>query len=156
MLKTARKAAGFSIEEASFRLHIGSRTLVNYENNHSALPADVALKMSEVYKKPGLSARYCSEYCPIGQNYAYPIEQKSLTGAVLGLIKEMNDVKAVKDKLIELASDEIISEEEIPEFERILSELMDLEQKIETLKLLAASLVPVDQLIHRRKEKAAC
>ena len=156
MFKDARKDAGLSIEAAAFKLHIGNRTLINYEGGHTLVPPDVALNMAEVYKKPVLTARYCAEYCPIGQKYAYPIEQKSLTGAVLGLIKEINDVKAVRDRLIELASDGVISEKEIPEFERILSELMDLEQRIETLKLLAASLVPIDQLIRKRKEKAAC
>lgn len=154
MFKDARKAVGMSIEEAAWRIHIGTRTLVNYENGHTLVPPEVALKMAEVYSQPTLTARYCAEHCPIGQKYAYPVERRDLPAAVLGLIKEFNDVKLLRDKLIELASDGVISEDEVPEFERILNELMDLEQKIESLKLLAASVVPIDQLIRRRKEKA--
>jgi len=155
MFKGARKDAGLSIEAASFSLHIGSRTLINYEGGHTLVPSEVALKMAEVYGQPELTAKYCSEYCPIGQKYAYPVERNSLAGAVLGLIKEFNDVKMLWDRLIELASDGVISEDEIPGFERILSELMDLEQKIETLKLLAASIMPIEALIRHRKQKTA-
>jgi len=47
------------------------------------------------------------------------------------------------------------AEECAPEFQRVLDELMDLEQKIEALKLWAARIVPVAAMIRRRKEKAA-
>lgn len=155
MYREARKAAGLSITEAAWRLHIGSRTLVNYENGHSIVPPEVALKMAEVYEQPVLTARYCSEHCPIGQTYAYPVESKSLSALVLGLIKEQNDVRQIRDKLIELAADGEITDEEMPEFQQILDELMDLEQKIEALKLWAAKFLPVAAMIRKRKEKAA-
>jgi transcriptional regulator with XRE-family HTH domain len=155
MYKAARKAAGLSIEEAAWRLHIGNRTLFNYENGHTLVPPEVALKMAEVYGQPALTARYCAEECAIGQAYAYPVESKNLPALVLGVIKEQNDVRQIRDKLIELAADGEITEQEMPEFQRVLDELMDLEQKIEALKLWAARIVPVAAMIRRRKEKAA-
>jgi len=52
MYKQARKEAGLSLEEASHRLHIGRRTLVNYENGHTIIPTELVVKMAEVYNKP--------------------------------------------------------------------------------------------------------
>jgi transcriptional regulator with XRE-family HTH domain len=137
MFKDARKGAELSIEAAAFRLHIGSRTLTNYENGHSTVPPDVALKMSEEYGRPDIHARYCSEYCPIGQKHANPVEFRDLEGSVLGVIKELNDVKALKNDLIDITADGKISRDEAENFRRILKEYRELGQKIETLKLWA-------------------
>lgn len=156
MFKAARKAAGLSIEAAAFKLHIGSRTLINYENGHTLVPPEIVLKMAEVYGQPVLTAKYCADYCPIGQVYAYPLVDKDLATIVLGFLKEHNDVRLIRSRLIEIAADGLITEEEIPEFEAILNELLDLEQKIEELKLWAARLLPIATMIRRRKEKAAC
>lgn len=139
MFKSARKDSGMSIEAAAFRLHIGSRTLINYENGHSSIPPDVVLKMSEEYERPELCARYCSEVCPIGQKHAHKVEFRPLEGAVLGFVKEFKDVKSIKNRLIEIAEDGVICEKEIDEFQMILKEIDELSQKIEMLKLWAMS-----------------
>jgi transcriptional regulator with XRE-family HTH domain len=140
MYKRARKAAGLSIEEAAERIHIGTRTLTNYEGYHTLTPPDVALSMSGVYEQPEIYARYCSEVCPIGQIHAHLVEKKDLASAVLGLIKEHNDVAIIRDKLIEIAADGIINPEEEALFKMILAELDHLGQKIQTINLLAASI----------------
>lgn len=155
MYKAARKVAGISTEESAWQLHIGTRTLFNYENGHRPVPPEVVIKMAEVYGQPSLTAKYCAQECPIGQTYAYPVETKSLPALVLGLVKEQNDVRQIRDRLIELAADGEISENELPEFQGILDELMDLEQKIEALKLWAARIVPIAAMIRKKKEKAA-
>lgn len=155
MYKKARKSANLSIAEAAWRLHIGSRTLTNYENGYTIVPPEIALKMAEVYGQPALTARYCADYCPIGQIYAYPVADRELTSIVLGLIKEHNDVRLIKSKLIEIAEDGVISEDEVADFEQVVEELMDLEEKIEALKLWALRVLPVARMIRKRKEKAA-
>ncbi|SFR15390.1 helix-turn-helix domain-containing protein [Desulfoscipio geothermicus] len=139
MFKSARKLAGLSIEGAAFQLNIGSRTLVNYENGHTLTPPDVVLNMSETYQQPRLAAKYCAEQCPIGQKYAHSVPEKDLATAVLGLIKEYNDVKKIRDRLIEISADGVIDEDERPDLEVILQELGELELAIETLKWWAMS-----------------
>lgn len=155
MFKEARLAAGLSREEASWRLHIGGRTLYDYETGKTLVPPDIALRMAEVYKQPAVAARYCSEICPIGQIYAQAVEIKDLAEAVLGLLKEYNDIREIRDSLIMIAADGVISEDELLTFKDILNELLDLEQKIEALKLWALSYLPVENMIRERKEKAA-
>ncbi|GAV24771.1 transcriptional regulator [Carboxydothermus islandicus] len=152
MLKEARKKAGLSIQEAAFRLHIGARTLVSYENGHTMVPPDVILKAAEVYNEPMLCARYCAKSCPIGQVYANPVEIKDLAIAVLGLLKEEADVHRTVNRLIDITHDGIITEDEMEEFKKILQELIELEQRIQALKLWAVKTL---SLQIKPKEKAA-
>jgi len=152
MFKEARIRARLSQEEAAFRLHIGTRTLHNYERQITVTPPEIALKMQEIYQDPTLTARYCSEYCPIGQVYAHSVpEHNSLCQAVLGLLKEQEDVNQIRAQLIEIAADGIIAEDEIPIFEGIMAELLDLEKKIEELKLQAARLISIPAMMQKRK-----
>jgi len=154
MYMQARQGTGLCREEAAHRLYIGSRTLARFELGQVVPPPDIVLRMVKLYRQPALSARYCSEACPIGQISAYPVEEKSLPAIVLGLIKEHNDIGELRNRLIAIAEDGVVSADEVAEFERILDELLDLEQRIEAIKLWAARILPVDDMISKRKKAA--
>ncbi len=152
MFKNARNIAGLSREAAAFQLHIGNRTLNNYEHEITIVPPDVALKMQDVYGDPTLTAHYCSDYCPIGQIFAHSVStDHNLCTAVLGLLKEQNDFAKVRESLVEIAADGEIDLEELPAFENIMEELMDLEKKIEEIKLAAASMISIPTMMQKRK-----
>jgi len=136
VLKEARERAGLSQEKASRKLFIGRRTLHDYEKKDDA-PRETILKMSEVYGDQGLPLRYCWEKCPIGRKYATPVVTTDLAQMVLKLVKELNDVKAMRDRLIAIAADGVIDEREVAEFMTILQELKELEAQINALKLWA-------------------
>lgn len=53
------------------------------------------------------------------------------------MLKECNDVQAIRDRLIEIAEDGVINQSERAEFERIMVELLDLQRRIESLRLWA-------------------
>ncbi|HBK53216.1 MAG TPA: hypothetical protein DDZ44_04685, partial [Syntrophomonas wolfei] len=153
--KEARNQAGLSRDEAAFRLHIGSRTLTNYEHGVTITPPEIALKMQEMYQDPTLTARYCSNYCPIGQIFAHQVpKNETLCQAVLGFLKEGNDVARVRDNLIEITADGIIDSDEMLTFEAIMDELLDLEKQIEELKLQAASILSIPAMMQRKKKTA--
>lgn len=155
MFKDARIAAGLSREEAAFQLHIGTRTLLNYEHDQSIAPPEVALEMQEVYGDPTLTAKYCSEYCPIGQVYAHSMpDQLNLCHAVFGMLNEHTDVAKMRDALIAIMADGVIDQDELPIFEKVINELLDLEKKIEELKLAAASLVSIPAMMQKRRTTA--
>lgn len=165
MFKNARKLAGLSIESAALDLHIGTRTLTNYEQGHTMTPPDVALKMSEVYGQPALAAKYCAENCPIGQRYAHRVQEKDLASSVLSLLKEFNDVKKLKDDLVDISADGIIDEDERPTMEYIVKELQELDQAIDTLmwwartqlkQTPAPAKVAEKRVPYQTKKKAAC
>lgn len=155
MFLDARKRAGLSREEAAGRLDVGTRTLQNYELGPSIVPPETALRMQEVYQDPTLTARYCSNYCPIGQIFAHQVpENENLCQAVLGFLKEGNDVARVRDNLIEITADGIIDSDEMLTFEAIMDELLDLEKQIEELKLQAASILSIPAMMQRKKKTA--
>jgi len=157
MFKRARNRADKGLESASFELHVSRRALINYENGTSEVPPEVALKMAQAYGDPRLTAKYCSDYCPIGQKYAHRVEQRSIAEAVLGLLKEHQDVKVMRERLIAITADGVIDEAEEPEVRRMVRELLELERAIDTVKLALADLIPVDNLVlEMKKEKAAC
>lgn len=152
MFRSARNIAGLSREEAAFSIHIGSRTLNNYEHGLTTVPPDVALRMQDIYMDPTLTAKYCADYCPIGQIFAHSVPQEhNLCSAVLGLLKEQNDFSRVRESLIDIASDGIISKDELPEFEEIMEELIDLEKRIEEIKLAAAAMISIPAMMQKRK-----
>lgn len=155
MFKTARNKAGLSRQEAAFNLFIATRTLYDYESSNTIVPPETALKMQEIYYDPTLTARYCSDYCPIGQIYAHQVpEQQHLCSAVLGLLKEETDVEQIRGTLIEITSDGVITPDEMPTFEKVMDELLDLENKIEEFKMQAARILSMADLMQRRKKTA--
>jgi hypothetical protein len=135
LLADARQKAGLSKTSAAEMLYIDRRRLVSYEN--TVPPADVILSMSEAYGDPSLPERYCSELCPIGLRYHTPVEVRDLATAVLGVLKEHHDVEAIRNRLVEIAEDGTISQTEQADFEQAMTELLELGQRIEALKLWA-------------------
>lgn len=138
MLRNARNQAGISRDIAALKLHIGSRTLQNYETGITSAPPDVILKMAEIYHAPELPAEYCSEMCPIGQIYAHNLaKQEQLAVTVLGLLQGMASVQSIRANLINIAADGQVEEKERPEFRRIMQDVCELERRIGELKLAA-------------------
>lgn len=123
MLRAAREEAGLSREVASFRIHVGSRTLGSYERGETLAPPDVVLEMAKVYNRPEMPAAYCSNLCPIGQKFAHRCERDDLATTVLGVIKELGDVDSVKMDLIAVAADGIIGAEEMGKYKTIMVQL---------------------------------
>ena len=165
MFKDARKQAGLSINVAALELHIGPRTLVNYENSHTTIPPEAVLNMADVYDQPVLVARFCAEQCPIGQVYAHSPKEKCLTENILTLLKELNDIKNDKNRIIEIASDGIIDRDEKHCWDRIMKNLDELAQVIDQIKWWARAqqkqkpapaMIAKEQAPYGQKEKAAC
>ncbi len=153
MLKSARKAAGLSIEQAAFKLHIGMRTLVNYETKNMA-PPDVLIDMEQVYGSPNLHAVYCSDMCPIGQKYACKVEDKGIAVATLKLLKEINEAReVVRGELVDIVSDGDIGKHETEQFRHVMQHLLLLKKQIAAIEAQAADIVP--EIIQEQK-KTAC
>jgi transcriptional regulator with XRE-family HTH domain len=136
MYKTARKEAGMTLEEAAYRLHCAPRTLCKYESGQLRVPPEMALSMGQVYNRPELPLNHCAEKCAIGRVYHPVFEVGNVATGTLQLMRELQDVNQRMDDLVSIAADGRISPEELPEFEEILQELMELGEAIERLKLL--------------------
>lgn len=149
MYKIARNEAGMSMEEASFKLHIGRRTLSNYENGLSPVPNEIVFKMALVYKKPELLVDHCAKNCPIGQITAQTLHKRNMSVSVLGFLKEFEDVSKLKNRLIEIASDGELDDTEIPDFMNFLREVRKLKKAIGEIEQFAMRRIGIESTLEK-------
>lgn len=151
MYKGIRKASDLSIDEAHYRLHISRSTLCKYESGEWTPPPDVILGMAKVYSKPDLPPQYCKNDCPIGQIYDHDITKKTLTTAVMQLLNAINGIEQECKRLIEIAADEQVTEDEVEDLTAILHRLIKVEHKIGNLKVSVSDAVPVEVIMGKEK-----
>ena len=137
-----REELGLSREKASELLEIISpERLEKIENERSDPHPDEVLLMSQKYKKPSLCNHYCANQCPIGQQYVPEVQVKELSSIVLEMLASLNAVHKQKDRLIEIAADGKISNDEIDDFIYIQEELERISITGETLQLWAEKML---------------
>lgn len=152
----AREELGLSREKASDLLGtIPAERIEKIENERSLPHPDEVLVMSQKYKKPSLCNYFCSNDCPIGREYVPEVQIKELSAIVIEMLASLNSVNKTKDRLIEIAADGVISEDEIDDFIQIQNELERISITVETLqlwaeKMLANGIIDADQYYARK------
>ena len=132
----AREELGWSREYAGEMLGtIAPERLERIENEKVSPYPEEILAMAETYKRPSLCNYYCSQHCPIGQQYVPEIEVKELSSIVLEMLASLNSVNKRKERLIEIAADGKIDNDEIDDFIYIQEELERISITVETLQL---------------------
>ncbi len=114
---------------------ISPERIEKIENERSLPHPDEVLVMAEGYKQPELCNHYCSNLCPIGQQYVPEIKPKVLSQIVLEMLASLNSMHKQKDRLIEITADGAISGDEIRDFIFIQEELERISIAVETLQL---------------------
>ena len=154
----AREELGLSREKASDLLEVIPPERIEKIENERSLPhPDEVLVMSQKYNKPSLCNYYCSNECPIGKEYVPEVQIKELSAIVIEMLASLNSVNKTKDRLIEIAADGVISDDEIDDFIHIQEELERISITVETLqlwaeKMLANGIIDADQYYARKKK----
>jgi len=154
----AREELGLSREKASELLGaIPSERIEKIENERSYPHPDEVLLMSQKYKKPSLCNYYCSHECPIGKEYVPEVQIKELSAIVIEMLASLNSVNRTKDRLIEIAADGVIADDEIDDFIQIQNELERISITVETLqlwaeKMLANGIINAEQYKSRKNK----
>lgn len=160
MYKDARKAAGLSIEEAAFGVHIAPRTLCKYEAEEVVPQPGVILGMAKLYNRPEMTQLYCRETCPIGQTYSYDVLNGVSTDLAHVLLKISEEVEEARLALSQVARIVInkktrndFTDQEWMDFQNAVMEFIDVEHTVEVLKLALGRMVDVQGLVaeHNRK-----
>ena len=73
--------------------------------------------------------------CQIGQEFVPAVELKGLTQIVLEILSSMNKLSREKERLIDIAADGKISDEELPDFARIRYELQRISSTVDAMQL---------------------
>ena len=137
-----REELGLSRDKASELLGwISPERIEKIESEKSLPHPDEVLAMSAAYKKPRLCNHYCSNTCPIGQEYVPEIKSKDLSQIVLEMLASLNSVQKRKDLLIEITADGEIKNDEIADFIKIQEELERISVTVEALQLWAERMI---------------
>lgn len=156
----AREELGLSREKAAALLEtIPSERIEKIENERSLAHPDEVLQMAKKYKKTYLCNYYCSNECPIGKQYVPEIQIKELSVIVLEMLASLNAANRMKDRLIEIAVDSTISDDEIGDFIRIQDDLERISVAVETLqlwteKMLATNKIDPSEYLARKNRRS--
>lgn len=134
-----------SREGAAELLGISVSSLADYElGNTKVIPVDKVVLMADIYNAPELMAWYCSSECLIGKSLEMPSpEIASVERTTMKLLKQLRqgDIEQVKEKLIDITADGIISKDEWADLTEILDYLDGLIQAARELKLIGSKLL---------------
>lgn len=114
---------------------ISSDRIEKIENEKSYPHPDEILAMADCYKNPSLCNYYCSHECPIGQEYVPEVTAKDLSVITLEMLSTLNTLSKERDRMIDIAADGKVTEDEITDFLRIKEYLENMSLTIESLKL---------------------
>lgn len=142
-----REESGLSREKAS-ELMDGMSTSriekIEYEAQRPT-PYDI-VQMADCYKRPDLCNYYCSHRCEIGDRYVPEVEVSELSNIILETIASLNDISPLTNRLIQIARDGRITDDEIPDFAYISSKLDEVSLAVNALNLWVEKTAGQNQL----------
>ena len=100
--------------------------------------------MAELYNAPELKAWYCTTECPIGRSLPMPSANIStVERTTMRLLKQLrqDEVQDIKDSLIEITADGVISEDEKVDLAEILEYLDELIKAAGELRLIGSKVL---------------
>lgn len=130
----------YSREGAAELLGVSVSSLADYElGNTKVIPVDKIVLMADLYNAPELKAWYCTSECPIGKKFPMPSsELTSVERTTLNLLKQLrqDDVEKVRETLIDITADGVISDDERVDLAGILEYLDRLIKAAGELRLI--------------------
>lgn len=97
-------------------------------------PYDV-VQMADCYKRPDLCNYFCSHMCEIGHRYVPEIAISDLSNIILETIAGLNEINPLTERLIQIARDGKITDDEIKDFAYISKKLDEFSLAIDALNL---------------------
>ena len=131
-----REQCGMTREEASDAIGcITPSRLEKLENARTVVqPEDVVL-MAKAYKEPSLCNYYCTHECAIGKRTVHEIEEKELPQIAIEMVNGISRLYDKKDKILMIAEDGTLSEDEYADFKALKSLIDKLMVSADTLQL---------------------
>ncbi len=156
--QTTREELGLTREKAGELLKVITPDRLEKIENEKTVPyPEEILAMAEAYNKPDLCNYFCARVCRIGQVYVPEVQIRDLSRIILEMIASLNRVSTKKDRLIEIAADGGISNDELDDFIEIQDELEKMSVTIEALQLWAEKMLAsgaIDTEAYKAKKAA--
>lgn len=119
-------------------LGISESSLADYElGNTKVVPVDKVNLMADLYKAPEIRNFYCANECPIGKNCITQLEVEELDRLTIKVLSAFKKVGYIKETLLEITADGIVSKDEEKEFSEVIKALDTISQNAQELKLWA-------------------
>ncbi|SFA94384.1 Helix-turn-helix domain-containing protein [Acetitomaculum ruminis DSM 5522] len=115
--------------------YVSESRIEKIENDTAQVQPEDVVAMAKAYKKPSLCNYYCTHECQIGQDLIPEIKISSLPEISLGILSSLNALTKQKDRLIEIAEDGRLTEDEFPDFVKIQEQLEKISLTIDSLRL---------------------
>lgn len=114
---------------------ISPAKLEKIENGKVSVQPEDVIAMAQCYKAPELCNYYCSQECPIGQQYVPEIKVKDLAQIAIETLNSLNRMSKEKDRLLEIVEDGQITPDEYKDFFEIKKTLEKIALSVDTLQL---------------------
>lgn len=142
-----------SREGAAELLGVSVSSLADYELGITkVVPVDKIVLMAELYNAPELKMWYCKSECPIGKSFPLPsADNSTVERATMNLLKQLREeeIHTVKETLIDITSDGVISDDERLDLAEVLDYLDGLIEAAGKLRLIGY------KVLNDRKELAS-
>lgn len=128
-----------SRESAAEMLGVSVSSLANYELGITkVVPPDMVIMMADLYNAPQLKAHYCACECIMGQDMVIGSELNSIELVTVKIMKLFSESKLgeIKDQLVDIASDGVVSDNEILLLQDIVVYLNGAAKAIDELNLI--------------------
>lgn len=126
-----------SREGAAELLGLSPSTLASYELDLTkVVPVENIALMADVYNAPELRRWYCTNVCPLGEDMP-KLELAELDRITVRTLATLKNISDVKDDLIDIAADGVISPDEKPRLNNIIETLKEVSAVAQTLMIWA-------------------
>lgn len=126
-----------SREGAAELLGLSPSTLASYELDLTkVVPVENIALMADVYNAPELRRWYCTNVCPLGEDMP-KLELAELDRITVKTLATLKNISNVKDDLIDIAADGVISPDEKPRLNNIIETLKEVSAVAQTLMIWA-------------------
>ena len=142
LYQTTREKLGYTRERAEEILgSVSAERIEKIENEKTLAYPEEILCMSEGYNEPKLCNYYCANQCPIGQKYVPEIKSEGFAQIVLELLACLNSIDKHKERIIEIASDGRVRNDELADYIHIQQELERISVTVESLQLWTEKMI---------------
>lgn len=128
--QAARVQKGITQERAADAIPCSVRSIGDYEAGTRVPPPEVVVRMAEIYDAQYLCYQHLRQTSEIARRLIPDVQGMELPEAVLRLIDLIYDFADAREdrRLIAIAKDGVIDDDERPDFERIVGKLDDIVQ----------------------------
>lgn len=112
-----------------------------------------SLVLAQTYDNYELCNYHCTNECPIGQKFMPKIKVNPLEKLTLEILSALNSTSKKTDRLIEIAADGQISEDEIADFVAIQEELNKISLTVDALKLWSEQMLASGKINREKYEE---